>query len=370
MALGAAPVLVIVRTSDVTDPTPYELRLRSELAAEGIDAIVTNPNTPGADVRQLAAKFGANAVVDVVVSTNELLTVIWAGDPSLSLEVTRQLRVSNLQRDAVGVFALRAVDFLRGARLELEQQRRTKVVAAANSAASSAGTANGQDSSAKPPPTTPLQPDADDDVRPAPAKSMRVSLGARGAPLRTDERSWGRNGIGSVDPFRIELSYALLVSSDKFGWSTAPALSFSWHSRSRWVLAATAAGPFVNHISTSSGQYRVTVDQELLQLELRRALPLGTAFELEPFVGLGGSRFAADGSASPAPRAGVVAIAWSLYTVIGASLVWHLGSHLHLVGNVAGFGRWQSPWVQRGERDLSGRSRWNMLVNLGPGWSF
>lgn len=356
----APPVLVIVRTSDLTDPTPFELRLRSELAAEGINAIVTNPVEPGGDARPTAARFGANAIIDVTVSANEIATTIWAGDANINIEVNRQLRVSNLQRDAVAVFALRTVDFLQGARLELEQQRRAKYAAA------NANATNGRSDSTQSPPPTTLQTNPDE-VKPTPAHSTRVS---RGEAPRVALRSELHRAKPKSERYRVELGLALLLTTDRFHWATSPSLSASYRFDSRWMVGATFAGPFVNHVNTTSGQYRITVDQELLQFEFGRCLPLNSRLDLEPFVGVGGSRYAADGRASPAPLVGHYATAWSLYNAMGSRLVWHLGPHLHFVGDVAGFGRWQAPRVQVDIGDLTGSSRWNLLMKLTLGWSF
>jgi hypothetical protein len=358
VAAAASPVLLVVRTIDAADPAPYELRLRSELAAEGIDAVVANPNSVGADTKQLAARFGANGVIEVTVSVNELTTSVWVAEPSASLEVTRNLRVSTQQRDAVAVFALRTVDFLQGARLELEQQRRAKL-AAANTASTSG------------PPATPAvtaQPDPEDSVRPKPARV--TALGSRVAPPLT--RPHARHPVAKVgtrDRFRLGLAYVLLLPSDKFGWSTAPALSMQWFSKSRWAVGTSAAGPFVNHINAGSGDYQVTVDQELVQLELRKCLNLLSAVDLEPTFGLGGSRYSAVGHASPG-FAGHPATAWSMFALAGGSLVYHLGSHWHFVGDVVGFVRWQAPRVWVDGQYLTGNSRWNLLLRAGPGWSF
>jgi hypothetical protein len=162
----------------------------------------------------------------------------------------------------------------------------------------------------------------------------------------------------------------LMLTSDDFGWSTAPTLSFSYHLQSRWAFGATFAGPFVNHINTSSGQYRITVDQELLQLELRRAFPLSPKLALEPYLGMGGSRYAADGRASLSPLVGNLATSWSMHNAAGVKAVYRLSSHLHLVGDVAGFGRWQAPRIRVDIGDLTGSSRWNLLMKLGLAWSF
>jgi hypothetical protein len=366
---AAVAVLVTVRTVDATDPAPYELRLRSELATEAIDAIVANPNSAGGDARQLAARLGANAAVEVTVSTSEVAALIWAADPTLSLEVTRSLRVSNQQRDAVAVFALRAVDFLQGARLELEQQRRAKA-ASASTAAPAEGSSSDRVGGLGPSVVTPAKTNAEEAVRPAPAKSTAISLGSRVVPPRTRQRSEAEpRNTALRDRFRLDLGLALLVPFDGFGWSTAPAISLSWHSKSHWAVGATFAGPFVNHIGASSGEYRVTVDQEFMRLEFGNCMSLGRALDFEPYLGMGGSRYAASGDAQPPLRADR-AVAWSLFTGAGVSVAWHPGSHLRLVGDLAGFGRWQAPLVQVGGNNLTGSSRWNLLFKLGLGWSF
>lgn len=364
---AAATVLVTIRVLDTTDPAPYELRLRSELASEGIDAIVANASSVGEDAKQIASRFGANAVIEIVVSANELATSIWAADPSLSLEVTRNLRVSNQQRDAVAIFALRTVDFLRGARLELEQQRRTKLAAASSSNTTSVGAAVAPSSNATPPPVATPKTKIEPTGKPRPALTIAsaspdASRSAAKAPQLAKE-------LGG-DRFRVNLGYALLLSSDRFGWSTAPTLSVAWESSSHWGAALSFSGPFLNRIASGSGSYDIAIDQEFLQVEMRGNWEFARDWAIEPLLAIGGSRYAADGSGARPPLVGGLAKAWSLYSGAGASLLWRTGKHLHWFGEIAGFVRWEAPHVLIENENRTGSSRWNLLAKLGPGWYF
>lgn len=370
-AFAANAVLVTIRTTDATDPAPYELRLRSELASEGIDAVVANAGSVGGDAKQFASRFGANAVVEVTVSTNELLTLVWTADANLGLEVTRNLRVSNLQRDAVAVFALRTVDLLQGARLDLEQQRRAKLAANASAAATSTPTPTAPASSAPTPVVAPTQtksaftdrpkpPSPSASTPPAPSKSAAAESRRKRRPVSPAAR----------DRFRIDLGYVLLLSSDRFGWSTAPALSVAWESRFHLGAGLTASGPFLNRLTAKSGNYDIAIDQEFLQLELRWTSKVNADWAIEPYLAIGASRYAADGSGAKAPLVGGLATAWSLFTVAGATALWSSGEHLHWFADVAGLARSENPSVQIGGDDRTGNSRWNFMLKLGSGWYF
>ncbi|MGC4065785.1 MAG: hypothetical protein QM784_14265 [Polyangiaceae bacterium] len=128
---AANGVLVVMRAAVGVDVTSYELRLRSELQTEGLEAVVVNATAVNQDTKALAGRFGASDVIEVTVTDDDVGAWVWVSEPASSLEVSRSLRVRLPQRDSVTVFALRTVDLLVGAKLELEQQRRAKQAGAA-----------------------------------------------------------------------------------------------------------------------------------------------------------------------------------------------------------------------------------------------
>lgn len=359
-AAPSSSVLVLVRSLDQSDPAPYELRLRSEISTEGIVAIVVNPHSGSGDTKALAAKFGANTTVDVSVSATEVTAAIWTADPAMGLEVNRNVRVSTRERDAVAVFALRTVDFLQGARIELEQQRQSKMAADAEATAATSGrSATGKLTST---PATTTQNNLRQN-KPYLASTPRGSQSSTPEMPREE-----RNAARSRQRLRVGMAYTILRSSDEFLWSTAGQFSLAWHWHPAWALGVAVTGPYINYIRSSSDNYEVTVDQELVALSLRRRIPLGYTWDIEPYLAMGGARYSADATAKP-PRLGYHATAWSVFSSGGASVVLRLGDHLRFVANVELFGRWQTPSTTVNGRDVSGSSRWNLVIALGPGWA-
>ncbi|HMA97574.1 MAG TPA: hypothetical protein VKP30_33045, partial [Polyangiaceae bacterium] len=290
VAWAAPTVLVLVRTADHTDPTPYELRLRSELAAEGIVSVVVNPMSTPNETKQVAAKFGASAVVEVAVSSSEITTSIWASDPSLNLEVTRNLRVSAKERDAVGVFALRTVDFLQGARIELEQQRQAKL-APDTAPLSTTGRADAESlaGTPAPPPLAQEKPKPETKQTPAlipparkaaqPVKGPAPPKAARSSsPVQTPTPLWARKHV------RLAASYTFLRTSDVFRWATAPSLALAWYFTPRMAVGVFGAGPYINHVNARSDQYSISVDQEYFGLDSRIRFEIAEPVDIEPFL--------------------------------------------------------------------------------------
>lgn len=359
-AAAAPSVLVLVRSLDQSDPAPYELRLRSEISTEGIVAIVVNPLSTSGDTKALAAKFGANTTVEVEVSATEVTAAIWTADPAMGLEVNRNVRVSTRERDAVAVFALRTVDFLQGARIELEQLRQPKVEA---DAATTVATPRASDASVRPATSSATAKNKRS------GKATAADSSPRGSPSNTRQLTSGGDGAGALrERLRIGAAFTVLRSSDKFLWSTAGRISLVWHWHPKWSLGVAVAGPYLNYIRSSSDDYSVTVDQEFVALNLRRRITLGHSWELEPYLALGGTRYSADATAKP-PRFGYHATAWSVFSLGGASLVLRLGNHFRIVADVEIFGRWQTPSATVNGRDVTGSSPWNLVMALGPGWA-
>jgi hypothetical protein len=363
--MAGPAALVSIKSSDATDPAPYELRLRSELAAEGIDAIVAN--AAGGEPKQLASRMGANCIVEVTVSQADLNATVWISDSTLALEVTRSLHMSNHQRDSVGVFALRTVDFLLGAQLELEQQRRAKLAQSASSGAPGATSSPATSEAATV--AAPSKP-KEESRRPAAPSAVpiaaRVDISRPGQPIVVRPSADGP----SPESIRLDIGYSVLISSSRFVWATAPVLALAYFPFEHWGIGATLAGPFINHVEATTGNYRITVDQEALELNLRGRWPLSEAWFFEPKLGLGVSRYAADGTDARPPAIGVRAAAWSVLTVAGASLSWRWSKHLRWVTDVSGLMRWQNPFILLDGQQRTGNSRWNVLVRMGPGWSF
>lgn len=374
-------MLVLVRTADHTDPTPYELRLRSELAAEGIVSVVVNPMSTPNETKQVAAKFDASAVVEVAVSASEITTSIWASDPSLNLEVTRNLRVSAKERDAVGVFALRTVDFLQGARIELEQQRQAKL--APNTVPpGTTGRAEAEQPAGTPVPppfaqekpktetkqTPVLTPLARKPAQPAkasapaPAKALRSS-----SPVQTPTPLWGRKHV------RLAASYTFLRTSDVFRWATAPSLALAWYFTPRMAVGVFGAGPYINHVNARSDQYSISVDQEYLGLDSRIRFEIAGPVDIEPYLALGMARYSVDATVEASASKGLVghhANVWSLFSVGGATLAWRVGGHFRLLADVGALVKWQVPRIEAVGLAVADGSAWNFVAKAGTGWAF
>ncbi len=153
----ADSVLLMVQAGIDQDPAPCELRLRSEFAAEGLEVVTASTRAKQSllDLEGLARRTGAVAGLSVMVDVQSIDGRLWVIDPSSRVDLVRTIHVSRTEADPVSVFALRAVEALRGARLELEHQKRKLPVSAASPPDTSAGASSTASAAPSPPAATP-----------------------------------------------------------------------------------------------------------------------------------------------------------------------------------------------------------------------
>jgi hypothetical protein len=371
-AHAATGVLVVVRAAAGIDVTPYELRLRSELQTEGLDAVVVNATAVNQDTKALAGRFGASDVIEVTVTGDDVGAWVWVTDPSVSLEVARNLRVRLPQRDAVTVFALRTVDLLMGAKLELEQQRRAKQSGNTGTPSESASNGkaplpNGAESKAI---VTTDQPKKAAMAQPAGSSEP----GARGSAPAAVPASHAAPGMQSR--LRLGAGVAMMQFTDRLARRIAPSISASYWITDRLGIGLTATGPFMATILMSStglgGENetnRVSIDQEFSWLDARYVWSLSQQLDLEPSLGLGVARYGAAGSGGSA-YLGRQAHAFSLISTLGTTLSWRVAPKVRLMVDAACVVRFQTPLVVVEERDETGTSRLNFWGSFGPAWVF
>lgn len=345
VAVAAPPptVLVVVSASDAVDRAPLELRLRSELITEDAEPVVANPpRTPDlAELQALARRMGATAAIGVVVDTRGVSGTVWVSDPAQPAEVVRRLQVSAGQSDMVAVFSLRAVEAWRGACLELGQIGRSRENAA-RVAPSPPATAPSQQPASSPPIAGTSAPPASSSAPPPPRTPAVVS-----GPQKPTESEPTPPQARPATPSPVRAQFGLgamgLAASDRLGEVLAFDLQAGLGFGDRWVLDLRASGPFVHHIESNVGRARI--DQEFALFRLNHIFSLGRGTYLQPWGGLGVSRYGVSADAEPPFEAHQVA-AWSLVTGAGVGLGWPRGQTWWLMIDAACLVRWQQPRVE------------------------
>jgi hypothetical protein len=365
-----------MHTAGTVDASPYELRLRSELQTEGIEAVVINSNVSTNEPQALAKRFGVNGIIDVTLtSASEATAWVWVSDSTIALEITRSIRVSLTQRDSVAVFALRCVDLYRGAKLELEQQRRARLPAP------TLGT-----EAATPPPgslpaptlaPTPTEvpatqrPNAEEQnaTKSSLESAKNVKKSAKNEPSALDTSSpsskgeWARVGVG----------VSIMQFTDHLQRRLAPSLSTTLALSEKWAMGVTFAAPFIAtilvNVGPDEGLNKVSIDQEFLWLDGRYRWSLSEQFDLEPSLGLGVARYGVSGTGGKTYMGRDVQ-AYSGLSSVGASLVWRVSLRVRLMTEVACLVRWQTPFATVGTQDETGTSRTNLWGSFGPAWVF
>jgi hypothetical protein len=365
-------VLVVVRAAVELDVTPYELRLRSELQTEGLDAVVVNATAANQDTKGLAGRLGASDVIEVTVTDDQVAAWVWVSDPALSLEVSRSLRVRLPQRDAVTVFALRTVDLLVGAKLELEQQRRAKQASA--TPPTSESTASGRPSS--PGGTEPKAVTAPNRQKSGaePVAKPAASTNGQGSAASGSAASVRSEGMRSR--LRLGAGVSLMQFTDRLSRRVAPSIFASYWVTDRVGIGLTATGPFMATIlmssSGASGENetnRVTIDQEFLWADARYGWALSQDLDLEPNLGFGVARYGVFG-AGGSTYVGRHDQALSFISTLGTTLSWRVSPKVRLMVDATCVVRLQTPLVVVEGRDETGTSRLNFWGSFGPAWVF
>jgi hypothetical protein len=372
-AWAGAGVLVLMRRNGIVDISPYELRLRSELQTEGIDAVVVNANSSMSEPKILANRLGTNGIIEAEVVGEEANVSVWVNDPLLLLEVTRNTKVSLTQKDAVMVFALRTVDLFLGAKLELEQQRRIRAsgVTEAESTATGPTSANGTPALAF------AATDKNKEVSKSPKNEENRSSSVISQPSATARKESNLRSVPKVrERMRVGASISLMRFTDELKLRVAPSVTVVYSLSRHWATGLTFSGPYVATIFASvSGQSGVietnpvTIDQEFLWFDVRYRWSMNEQFDLEPNLGLGGARYGVKGVGGETYE-GRSGAKLSLFSSFGGSLVWRVSPRVRLVTEVATFIRWQTPKVLVDGRDESGTSSLDVWGAFGPAWAF
>jgi hypothetical protein len=304
-AFADPSVLLIVQGGIDQDPAPCELRLRSELAAEGLEVVTASSRTTQnlIDLEGLARRTGAVAGLSVFVDVQSIDGRLWVTDASSHVDLVRTLHVSRTEADPVSVFALRAVEALRGARLELEQQKRklsgvtpgstepSPAVGGTTNAQATPATPSAADVASVPQKTKKAKPDdnknstesgdAESKSSPTVSKDALATQPRRWLVQAHGVLGWELNGIGSVLGGGVDLRRAV---STKF----SVGLGFD--------------GPLFSRLTSRVGSV-VRIDQELLTAQIRWSAITVLGASLEVVGMTGASRFGVRGEAQ-APTSG------------------------------------------------------------------
>jgi hypothetical protein len=370
VAMPPPTVLVIVSASDAVDRAPLELRLRSELLTEEAEPVVANPQRPPdlAELQTLARRVGATAAIGVVIDSRGATGTVWVSDPGQPAEVVRRLQVTAGQNDMVAVFSLRAVEAWRGARLELEQSRRSRETTT---------------HPALPPPVSPTRErpsgaaatEATGTTQPVPPTQSAPPRGTRPAAVGSNQKESKAPRLESPEPpppspakpmrAHFGLGAMGLAASDRLGAALAFDLQVGLEFSGRWVFDLRGSGPFVHHIESNVGSARI--DQEFALLRLGRVVALGRGPYLQPWGGVGLSRYGVSGDADPPFRAHPVT-AWSLVTGAGVGLGWPRDQSWWLMVDAACLIRWQQPRVEFDGAEVTRSTPWIGTAALGVGF--
>ena len=368
-AFADSSVLLVVAGAADQDTAPYELRLRSEFAAEGLDVVTTSGRSQQniLDLEGLARRTGATAALGVFVDVQEVQGRLWVSDPNSNADLVRTLRVTRSEGDSVSVFALRAVEALRGARLELEQQRRrlstpspgeTGNATGTNTNPSPTGTATSPSNVVPVPPKTnnnPPKPIA----KPPPAAARKPAK-TPAKPSPNLQQRW-----------TIACRAILGYDNNGLDWVYAPAIDARYRLWKRLSVGLAFDGPFISQWSGKQGV--VHINQELLELQARVSAWRWKSVELEGIGSTAGSRIAVTGIPGNDPTAlGKAASAHSLGWTIGAGVgaQVHLSSHWIIGLDLQWLRRFPAPVIKAGSTDLTGHTDSLILGKFGVGVMF
>jgi hypothetical protein len=360
-AFAEPSVLLVVSGAADQDTAPFELRLRSEFAAEGLEVVTTSRRSQDdlLDLEGLARRTGAIAALSVYVGPQEVEGRLWVTDPKSNADLVRTLHASRLEGDAVSVFALRAVEALRGARLELEQQRR-RMVAAGSGVASASGTAPAATAA---PGVQSAAPETGVSVPPKP-KPAAPKPPTPQAPVRAPAKA-------SPAARRWTLLLAAVVGADEngIGQIAAPSLGARFRWLDRMSVGLAFDGPFISQRYMPYAGH-INVDQELLDVQGRYTAWRSDWFAFDAFFTTGISRVGVSGTQTLVPGAGrsSQALGWTFGVGLGAdthlSERWLLGLDLKWIRRVP------APVIHAGSGTLTGKEDPLILGKLGVGFKF
>jgi hypothetical protein len=301
-AFADPSVLLVVQGGIDQDPAPLELRLRSELAAEGLEVVTASGRSQQnlLDLEGLARRTGAVAGLSAYVDVQSIDGRLWVTDLSSNVDLVRTLHVSRTEADPVSVFALRAVEALRGARLELEQQKRRMSGTAAGTTEAKPGTSGGASNVTNAPP--PAGPAAS--TAPVPPKTTKKSTPpnseAESSKPEDKNKGSGRGGAGAAAQKHWLLIGSGIMASDLngLGMAIGPGLELRRTLFSRLSVGVAFDGPLFSKMTPRADEV-VNVGQEWLEVQARWAALQMKPVSFELFGSTGVSRFAVRGSTVP-----------------------------------------------------------------------
>ncbi len=352
MALADSVVLVVVSSEAAADKGPLELRLRSELATENAETVIANPATPPKlpELRLLARRLGATAAISVALDERGARGTVWVEAPHLDLDIVRPVIVSATQSDLVTVFALRAVEAWRGARLELEQVRRARE--------SQPKPATSEPEAVSPsPPTVSVQPI--DSTQPS-----SLSDKSPKSPPEKPNASFNAEIYQQGPRIRLGLNGSSLAAPDELGFGFGIDLRVGLEFSPSWFVDLRAMAPFFHRIESNVGT--ADLDQELFLLRVGAPIDLGEQLFLEPWAGAGVSRFGVRAQAKP-PFVSRRLTAWSLLAGTGAGLGWPRTGRWWLLADLAAMVRLQQPRVEFDRTAVITPTPWLFAVTGGFG---
>lgn len=366
---SATSVLVVVNSTEGIDPAPLELRLRSELAAEGFEVVVTSSaTTPNLEqLEALAHQLGTTSAIAATAAERGPSATLWVMDARLGLDIVKELHVSSTERDPIAVFALRAVEALRGAQLELEQQRRLQEAPPITNReptvepvpAPSAQAAKSPELSAPP---VLVQP------RAGPESQERGSSPSRRREGQDQPKphrpSQGRDSRSFEYRPRLSVWLGLLSGRDQLGAAFVPALGFGLPLHHEWLLETVVIAPMLADLHRAEGS--ANVDQEFALLRVHRSLSLDRNWSLDMSLGGGVSRYAVSGSAASG-YVGLHRSLWSLTASAHGGLNYRLGPRWWLLGEMGLWLRSPAPGIDFADREVSQNSAILMAGFVGVG---
>ena len=369
-AVAEPSVLLVVQGGIDQDPAPCELRLRSELASEGLEVVTASSQARQSllDLEGLARRTGAVAGLSVLVDVQSIDGRLWVTDPSSRADLVRTLHVSRTEADPVSVFALRALEALRGARLELETQRRRLSSAAQSSAEPpTAAPVAATGASSAPPSAVSVAP-----IVPVPTKTKEPAASTTNLPKppveAVDPADAGTRPVDS-HPWLLQVHGVVGQELNSVGLVVGPGLALRRIVYSRLFAGVVVDGPLFSKMEPKAGTV-VHVNQELFASEVRW-VPIAhkiVSFEVLGTTGL--SRFAVRGEAQQPNGQGVSnhAFGWT----IGAGL--GLGVQLSKVFSLGIDAQWlrrlPAPVILDKTRRLTGDTDSLLVSRVGLGALF
>jgi hypothetical protein len=361
-AFADSSVLLVVKGAPDQDTAPYELRLRSEFAAEGLEVVTASGRSQQniLDLEGLARRTGAVAAISVYIDAQDVQGRLWVSDPNSNADLVRTLRVSRIEGDSVSVFALRAVEALRGARLELEQQRRRTV----------ASETSGDPVAVVPPVATSASEPSAKPVSAPPRQNPKLETPKSQPKIETEAHDVDAKPASAQRTYSWAVVLGGAFGSDQngLGLMGSPFLDLRYRAWELLSFGVSLEGPFPRRLPSDAGT--VQFDQEILELQARLKLATYGRLTFEGLVTTGPSRFAVASAETTVlgQPASDATLAWVVGAGAGTQLA--LTGHWILGLDAEGMQRLPAPVTHAGEHRLTGNKDLILLGKLGIGVLF